>query len=166
MGFYGCQLPRPKCLAERVTAYCWREVDQRDCRGEGAQPRAKKTPKVKAPIKAEHWKRPTEKRTRRSIIPFFFGVDSPDNAGEPSWANEKRERTGSMISPMGLSIFISVKNYCMKIWSFCLVGQSWRRREKDCANQGKKDLKGVSHPGIKDALLFLGDLDMAGAWKF
>lgn len=47
---------------------------------QGAQPRAKKTPKVKAPMKAEYSKRPMEMLTSFSIKPFHLNCLSTKRA--------------------------------------------------------------------------------------
>ena len=68
----------------------------------GAQPRAKKMPREKAPMKDEYLKRPIEKLTTLSMKPFL----SAGASSESAFRKEMRDRIGSMISPTGLRLFI------------------------------------------------------------
>jgi len=47
-----------------------------------------------------------EKWTSRSMMPFFTGAVSPARASALPRLKDRRERTGSMISPMGLMILM------------------------------------------------------------
>ena len=47
-----------------------------------------------------------ETETSLSMIPFFSAIVSPTIASELPLPKDRRERTGSMISPIGLMMFI------------------------------------------------------------